>query len=255
MIKSKSKKKLSNKKKSKRKINNKDLKKYEKKIYSQNGEDGITLEIIKRLYKNNKKQKYYVEFGTQDATECNTRILRDKNDWNGLLMDGSNENKSINLNKEFITKENIIDLFKKYKVPKHFELLSIDIDFNDYYVLNQIIKNYTMDIVICEYNAYFRPYEDFVVKYKSNGYWNGSNYFGASLLAYKKLLNKYNYSLVYTEKEGVNAFFIHNDLIKNKFINVDKIFKLYNTPKYGKGPRGGHPRDKKNRKFIKSVIE
>ena len=44
MNKSKSKKLLSNKKKSKRKINNKDLKKYEKKIYSQNGEDGLVLE-------------------------------------------------------------------------------------------------------------------------------------------------------------------------------------------------------------------
>ena len=252
--KSKSKKILSNKKKSKKKLINKDLKKYEKKIYSQNGEDGITLEIIKRLYKNNKKQKYYVEFGTQDGSECNTRILRDKKDWNGLLMDGTYENKSINLYKEFITKENIVSLFNKYNVPNHFELLSIDIDFNDFYVLNEIVKNYTIDTIICEYNAYFKPNEDNIVIYKPKGRWNGSNYFGASLLAFKNLLNKYNYSLIYTENMGVNAFFIHNNLIKNKFINVNNIDKLYNTPKYGKGPRGGHPKDKKNRKYINSEL-
>lgn len=35
----------------------------------------------------------------------------------GLLMDGSNENPAINLHKEYMTSENIADLFKKYNVP------------------------------------------------------------------------------------------------------------------------------------------
>lgn len=43
---------------------NSDLSQYEKKIFSQNGEDGITLEIVSRL---NLKNSYFVEFGTQDG--------------------------------------------------------------------------------------------------------------------------------------------------------------------------------------------
>ena len=69
-------------------------------------EDGVTLEIIKRL---NIKNGYYVEFCTQNGEECSTRILRENYNWNGLLMDGSCENNNINLKKEFITRENILN--------------------------------------------------------------------------------------------------------------------------------------------------
>lgn len=65
--------------------------------------------------------------------------MREKYNWNGLLMDGSNQNNSINLKKEFITRENIIELFNKYNVPEYFNILSIDIDYNDYYVFTTII--------------------------------------------------------------------------------------------------------------------
>ena len=54
-------------------------------------------------------------------------------------MDGGNENLKINLRKEWINKENIIDLFKKYNVPKNINLLSVDIDFNDFYCLKEIL--------------------------------------------------------------------------------------------------------------------
>lgn len=228
------------------KKNDGDLINYEKKIYSQNGEDGITLEIIKRLNINN---GYYVEFGTQNGSECNTRILREKYNWTGLLMDGSNENNNINLKKEFITRENILHLFKKYNVPKSFNLLSIDIDFNDFYILDKIVENYSIDIIILEYNAYFLPNQDAIIKYNPSGMWDGTNYFGASLLAFQKLLNIYNYSLIYTDTKGVNAFFVKNKY-NDKFTNVNNINILYNSAKYGNGPRGGHRKDKKSRNFV-----
>lgn len=227
---------------------NSDLLQFEKKIFSQNNEDGITLEIIKRII--NEKDGFYVEFGTQNGLECNTRILRELYNWNGLLMDGTFENKQINLNKEYITRENIIDLLQKYNVPKHFNLLSIDIDKNDFYVLHQILINYDIDIIILEYNATFLPHEDAIILYESNSMWDGTNYFGASLLSYTKLLNKYNYSLIYTEKKGVNAFFVKNKY-KNNFNIINDISLLYNTPKYGTGPNGGHNRDLLNRKYVK----
>jgi hypothetical protein len=77
---------------------------YENKIYSQNGEDGITKKIIELIYGNNNENKFYVEFGVENGIECNTKILRDIYNWNGLQMDGNNEDESINLKKEFITK-------------------------------------------------------------------------------------------------------------------------------------------------------
>ena len=128
------------------------LEDYEKKVFSQNGEDGITIKLIDMIYGEFKNFRNFVEFGVEDGVQCNTRILREKFGWKGLSMDGSHENKQIFLKKEFITKENIVSLFKKYNVPEKIDLLSVDIDFNDFYVLNEILNNYTCDIIICEYN-------------------------------------------------------------------------------------------------------
>src|SRR5437016_2124767 len=101
-----------------------DLARFEKKIYSQNGEDGVLQKIFTLIGTTN---KYYVEFGTQDGSECNTRYLREHCGWIGLLMDNHHENPKINLQKETVTKDNINYLFGKYNVPKNFDLLSIDI--------------------------------------------------------------------------------------------------------------------------------
>ena len=49
------------------------LEKFENKIHSQNGEDGVIGEILKRI---GIVSKYAVEFGVEDGKECNTRLLK-----------------------------------------------------------------------------------------------------------------------------------------------------------------------------------
>ena len=230
-----------------------DLSLFEKKVFSQNGEDGITMKLVELIYGGNNDKKGYLEFGVEKGVECNTRILREKYGWRGLQMDGSNENYRINLRKEFITKENVVELFRKYNVPKIINVLSVDIDFNDFYCLKEILKNYQCDIIICEYNGSHLVNEDKIVIYNKNGRWDGSNYFGASLLSLDKLGKKYNYSLVYCDKTGTNCFFVHNDILQNKdiqFKNIGDITQIYKPARYSCGPNGGHPQDVHNRYFI-----
>lgn len=230
-----------------------DLSLFEKKIYSQNGEDGVTMKLVELIYAGDNENKSYVEFGVQDGNECNTRILREHYNWKGLQMDGGHENQSINLQREFLTKENIVSLFEKYHVPKHIHVLSVDIDFNDFYCLKEILANYTCDIVICEYNATHSPKEDKVIIYNAHGRWDGSNYFGMSLLALDKLAKKYNYSLVYCNKNGVNCFLIRNDILTDKkldFKHRGDISNIYRIAAYGSGPNGGHHQDFSNRPYI-----
>jgi len=226
---------------------------HEKKIFSQNGEDGIVEKLIDCIYDNDNTDKYFVEFGVENGNECNTRILRELYKWNGLQMDCNNENDNINLRKEFITKDNIISLFQKYNVPKKINLLSVDIDFNDFYCLYEILSNYDCDIIICEYNATHLPHEDKIVIYNDNHFWDSTNYFGASLLSLYKLANYFNYSLVYCDNKGVNAFFVNTNIIKNKQLNFkdcNNINNLYKKASYGSGPNGGHQDDSLNRKYI-----
>jgi len=226
---------------------------FEQKIFSQNGEDGITTKLLELIYNGDNENKYYVEFGVGSGAECNTRILRDKYKWKGLQMDGRREDPRINLRKEFITKENIVELLTKYIVPHNINVLSVDIDYNDFYCLKEILKNYTCDILICEYNAAHLPTEDKIVMYDKNGRWDFSNYFGASLLSLTKLGEKYNYSLVYCDKKGINCFFVHNNIIKNKnlyFKGMGDISRIYRRACYGGGPNGGHRKDDADRKYI-----
>lgn len=117
------------------------------------------------------------------------------------------------------------------------------------------MKHYICDIIICEYNATHLPNEDKVMIYDKNNRWDFTNYFGASLLALNNLCEKYDYTLVYCDNNGVNCFFIRNRLLINNrlnFINAGDVNKIYKKPKYSNGPNGGHPQDPHNREYVTS---
>lgn len=201
------------------------LLKYEKKIYSQNGEDGIIEEIFKRI---GTDSKFAVEFGVEDGTECNTRLLKN-NGWKVLQMDGGNNNPS-SIKKEFIDAENINLLFKKYKVPNNLDLLSIDIDSNDFWVWKEVDERFKPRLVVVEYNATISPGIAKTIKYDKNNVWDGvSDYFGASLKALYNLGQIKGYSLVYCDVSGVNAFFVREDLLNRdiKALKPRQVYKKY----------------------------
>ncbi|RHY31760.1 hypothetical protein DYB32_003183 [Aphanomyces invadans] len=170
-------------------------------VFSQNGEDGVLQLLFQLVAPTN---KIFVEFGVEDGIECNTRYLREVHGWTGLSMDGSHSDPA------WITPGNIVGLFEQHEIPSHFDLLSVDIDFNDYYVLQAILERYTPSVIVVEVNSHYRYPDDRVATYDPQG-WDGvSNYFGATLAAFVRLLN--GYTLVYCESHGVNCFFVRTDL-------------------------------------------
>jgi hypothetical protein len=224
-----------------------DLRNFEKKIFSQNGEDGIIEEIFNRIGTTN---KYFVEFGVESGKECNSRYLLEKKGWSGLWMDGSDENgrmarslfKDFNLKflTTFITAENIESLLEAEKVPYEMDLLSIDIDGNDYWVWKKITK-YRPRLLVIEYNASYPPPEKWIMQYKSDHLFDGTRHFGASLASLAELGKEKGYSLIACDKFGVNAFFLRNDLMSQKFLNETTDY-FYSAPKYGYF--FGHPQGK-----------
>lgn len=210
-----------------------DLRIYEISRIAQHCEDGILEKIFQTIGTTN---KYYVEFGAGDGHFCsNVKYFREKYGWSGLMMDGGcsnqmDDNLSINLHQEFITAENICDLFKKYNVPVEFDLISIDIDRNDFYVWRALSKNYKPRVVVIEFNALFDWNDDKVIKYDPYAIWDGNHYFGSSILALFNLGRSLGYSLVYEESGAVNLFFIRDDVLglsKASFKNVNDVFKIY----------------------------
>lgn len=216
----------------------------ERREYSQNGEDGIIEAIFAMIGTTN---RWYVEFGVEDGMECNTRYLRIHRGWTGVLMDGGQENPSINLRKEFITADNIETLFAKHQVPALFDLLSIDIDGNDYWVWKAVTR-YRPRVVIVEYNACI-PYAPAVtIPYHSTFQWDKTDYYGASLSALVALGMQKGYTLVATDPCGVNAFFVHNDYVVGRFV-LHAPETLYHPAAF-KGKKGNrHPPDPSHRKW------
>ena len=68
-------------------------------------------------------------------------------------------------------------------------------------------------MLICEYNARIPPTEARTVPYTEKRSWDGSDYYGAGILALHQLARRKGYSLVYCEINGVNCFFIRDDVL------------------------------------------
>lgn len=208
-----------------------DLSCFEKKVFSQNGEDGVLEKIFQEV---GTTSKYFVEFGTGDGSECNTRYLREVKNWKGLLLDYKYENQLINLHQCLITAENICEIFEKHQVPNEFDLLSVDIDGNDFYVLKAILEKYRPRVIIAEYNSWFEI-QDKIVPYHPYFKSDATNYWGVSITALYNLASKKGFSLVYAEDKGVNVFFVRNDVLNESlahFKNTNRIEKIYRDPRY-----------------------
>merc|ERR1712048_1280309 len=74
--------------------------------------------------------RYFVEIGTQAGVQCNTRYLRVRYGFKGLMIDDTFRNEEMNQQRHFVKPGNIVELFEKYNVPLDFDLVSFDTDGN-----------------------------------------------------------------------------------------------------------------------------
>ena len=98
---------------------------------------------------------------------------------------------------------------------KFIDLLSLDIDGNELYVLNKL-KTISPRVIVVEYNAKFPPPIRKSIKYDPKFIWKYDDYLNASLQLLVDNLKK-EYALVGCNISGINAFFIKKELLKNKF--------------------------------------
>lgn len=222
------------------------LNKFGKKCFSQNDEDGITVEIAQRLGITGK----YLEFGVGDGLECNTLVLHSLG-WKGMwvgdekLAIGENESKDFVYIRKRVTRENLLSIletgFNHFK-SKTFDVISVDLDGNDYYIVEALLKSdIEAKLFIVEYNGKFFPPIEFRIKYDPDFIWRGDDYFGASLQSYVNLFSEYGYTLVCCNgSTGSNAFFVSNMNLENFKDVPSDIASLYVPPMYFE-QRRGHP--------------
>jgi hypothetical protein len=197
------------------------------KVYSQCDEDGILAEIFRRIGTTNKT---FVEFGIGNGLENNTlALLFDQ--WKGLWIEASDESvKKIKTNfapvihsgrlkivESFITKDNIDRLISDNIPQREIDLLSVDIDGNDYYVLNAI-NSISPRVIVMEYNAKMRPPIWFCMDYNDSHAFGANDCYGASLTFLESKLRERGYLLVGCNLSGANAFFVRSELVGDSFL-------------------------------------
>ena len=191
-------------------------------VNSQNGEDGILREIFRRI---GTTSRVFLEIGVGDGTENNTAFLVTQG-WNGFWIDGNDGfvakgqkrgfDKQIGLLSAFVSSENVASLLQQLKVPTEFDLFSLDVDFNTYYIW-EALAAYRPRVVVVEYNASLPADFDWKVRYNPTAVWDGTWNFGASLKAYELLGARLGYKLVGCDFHGNNAFFVRDDVVGDKF--------------------------------------
>jgi hypothetical protein len=198
------------------------LRDVEFRVFSQYGDDGI----IQYLLQHVDAPESFIEFGVETYRESNTRFLLVKDNWRGLVIDGSDTNVAsiksmpehwrhdLTVLASFITRDNINDLFTGAGFAGDIGLLSIDIDGNDYWVW-EAVEVVSPVIVVAEYNSVFGPEAKVSVPYAADYTRRAAHhshlFFGASLAALCDLAERKGYAFVGSNSNGNNAYFVRID--------------------------------------------
>jgi len=219
---------------------NKLLNQYKKNItsYSQfgeDGEDGILQKIFEIL---GVKKGWCVEFGALDGKHhSNTWYLLHNKEWSGVLIEADmmyfrkledvyREDKRVTCLNEFITFEgnsSLDAILSRTSLPRDYDLLSIDIDGNDYHIWDSS-DTYIPKVIIIEFNPSI-PNDIEFVQPKDMRVNQGS-----SLLSIVKLGKAKGYKLIATT--GWNAFFVKQELYSRFGINDNSINTLHTNHQY-----------------------
>lgn len=210
-------------------------------IFSQNGEDGIIDYLINQL---EIKKPNFIEIGSGDYSESNTRFLYEMYYSSGLIidcLDGLYEKVRNNVNlwkgdlrvlKKSVNSENIKEIISK-NCNFNVDLVSIDIDGIDYWVLKNF-HFFDAKIFIVEYNAIFGSDLEVTVPNIDNFLREQYHYsflcYGASLKAYINLMNGQGYYFLGVNRLRNNAFFISKKYPKEVYFpKIDNLINLEST--------------------------
>jgi len=216
------------------------LNEFARDVTSQCGEDGIIEKVLGVIRDNN---KWCVEFGSWDGKKCsNTFNLISNKGFSAVLIEGSRkrfkellktfkDNKKVTLINTFVgfeKKNNLSVILEATDVPYDFDLLSIDIDGNDYHVWGAM-RNYKPKVVVIEFNPTIPSTVEFVQQRDMHVTQ------GSSLLSITKLAKSRGYELVavtsfnaiFVDSRYFNLFGISDNSVRTMWTDESVITHLF----------------------------
>ena len=195
-------------------------------VHSGSGEDGILLYILQMLGSGSRK---IVDIGGSDGVSGNSCNLIVNHGFEALIIDGNSDyvatgqrfysrcrlmfNNRPVFAVSMVTRENIEETIRRHGFEGSVDILSVDIDGNDFHVL-QAARNIQPRVIVLEFNNVFAPDESMVFPYNERAPQtsiDGFFYGGASLAAFAKMLRDRDYRLVGLDPSGQDAYFVSNE--------------------------------------------
>lgn len=193
--------------------------------FSQFGEDGILQFLIAKCGIE-AHERTFIEFGVECYEEANTRLLLLKDYWRGMVIDASASNidlirsdrlywrHDLSAVRAWVDRDNINELLLGAGFSGRVGVLSIDLDGNDYWILEAI---HAVDpvILVVEWNSVFGPNFAVSVPYQRDfdrrAAHYSQQYWGASICAFELLAARKGYRLIGSNRAGNNLFFVRED--------------------------------------------
>ncbi len=216
--------------------------------FSQNGEDGILDILRKRL---NSRNRYFIEIGAADGIENNSAWLVVAEKYNGIMIEGNSElveraRRSViglsigaECHQMFVTIDTVQNI-KKLSLYANPDIISLDIDGNDYYIAEEIFKvGFRPKIFVVEYNSVYGPDQSITIEYKPDFVFTSAHdthlYYGVSISGWRNFFEKHNYHFVTVDQNGVNAFFVDPCCFDAEFLDrIQGVTFVENQSQYKK---------------------
>ena len=186
---------------------------------------------------------FFVDIGASDGiTDSNSYKYANSENWSGISIEFIQDKyhrlianqpsprvKKINAK---VTPDNIVDILRENNCPRIIDLMSLDIDGYDYYVLESLLSNYDCRVAILEINEKIPVPIKFSVSYDLDYFWDGTHFYGMSLSKLNDLAEMFNYTIV-------DYLFNNVVMVKNDYLSPEhkkqSIEELYNSG-YRKNP-------------------
>ena len=207
-----------------------DLLKYRRNITSEHGEDGI----IKRIFNViGEETRWCVELGALNGVHGSNVWQLVKNEgWSGVLIE-ADKTYFEKLRKEFADTplaqcvnafvsfegpQSLNSIFAQTRLPKNFDLFSLDIDGNEYHLWDSL-ADYRPRVMVVEFNPSIPNDVSFVQPRDMNVFQ------GSSLSALVELGKRKGYELIAANE--VNAFFVLRELFPKFGLSDNSIDTLH----------------------------
>ena len=118
--------------------------------------------------------------------------------------------------------DNVASLLRGFHIEKNFGVLCLDIDGNDYWVLDAILGNFRPGLVVTEINENIPPPLRFVVKFDPD-FQLRYHFYGYSISALEDLCEKHGYGILGLEYN--NAFLAPREIGAPRFRGAESAYR------------------------------